>query len=1009
MKRPLGILVVLLIINASRVSAQICTGDFFFQTQTDSDQFIIDNPSCTEILGNVYIDMNLGPDPLMNLNGLQNITTITGQVYLYVHNSGIGVSLLGLSNLTSIIQLHVLGEGEPFSITGLDNIQDISYLYINASSVIDLHPFDNLSTIVALDIDFNVSSVTNPTMDFHNVFPNLETIEYALTIGMNSSQCDTLTGFNALTSLESLSIGQNSVLETSHFDGFHSLVQIEYGFHSNAWYTASISGFENLEFVEYLELSIYCLCELPEFSSLYNVGSINIFSHAYSFPDFPSLIVTNSDVLISGSTYTVGFINLETVHGDLTINPDPFQAEYELTDIMMDSLRIVDGQLSILGTNIDNLDFLANLETVGSAIDIMNNTNLTDCEIHYLCQQIPISPEMFTINNNGPGCSSLEQVQASCGSSFISGEVYFDLDCDGVFNNNDAYVPNPIILNENNSPVGGSNSSGYYITILNDNTTTTITPQGFPGFSTTPQTFTTSNAVESFTNVNFPLCPQSEIHNLSISVTNEQFRPGFYTWYTVYIHNYGIQSEDAIVTLTLTDMPGVSVNSATENGAFNGDTITWNVADIPALGVKWVSVYFHAEASTPLGQQLTTTVDVAINPSSIVDLDLSDNSLVTVNTVIGSYDPNDITVNIPAYDYAQLQVEETIPLDYTIRFQNTGTAEAVNVRVVNPIDEKLDLSTFELIQTSHAATLHFNENNELEWIFENIMLPDSNSNEEESHGFIQYRIRTQPGLIPQDIIESTAAIYFDFNEPIITNTATTEIYECPEALVITEEGNICEGFSLIALATYGWDNYNWTIDGTPSGTGLGITLENVVPGDYILICEATTEFCEASYSYTATIIDTPDAPIITQNGNTLTASGSGEFQWMYNEEDMMETGNTIEMISSGDYGVYVTNNGCSSPQTTGYYIFTSVEETLDLKSFVIIPNPMHHNSMVSMNAVIPNATLLITDLLGKKVKEINIHSTNIHLTNEGLESGVYFVSLKNEQEKVLKTLKLVVE
>ena len=55
------------------------------------------------------------------------------------------------------------------------------------------------------------------------------------------------------------------------------------------------------------------------------------------------------------------------------------------------------------------------------------------------------------------------------------------------------------------------------------------------------------------------------------------------------------------------------------------------------------------------------------------------------------------------------------------------------------------------------------------------MLPDSNCNEPCSHGYIQYRIERTNSNTPVTQIKNTAYIYFDFNEPIVTNTALNTI------------------------------------------------------------------------------------------------------------------------------------------------------------------------------------------------------------------------------------------
>ena len=61
--------------------------------------------------------------------------------------------------------------------------------------------------------------------------------------------------------------------------------------------------------------------------------------------------------------------------------------------------------------------------------------------------------------------------------------------------------------------------------------------------------------------------------------------------------------------------------------------------------------------------------------------------------------------------------------------------------------------------------------------FLNILLPDSNVNELKSHGLVSFRIKPQTTVAPNSIITNKAAIYFDYNAPVITNTAGTLIKE----------------------------------------------------------------------------------------------------------------------------------------------------------------------------------------------------------------------------------------
>ncbi len=143
---------------------------------------------------------------------------------------------------------------------------------------------------------------------------------------------------------------------------------------------------------------------------------------------------------------------------------------------------------------------------------------------------------------------------------------------------------------------------------------------------------------------------------------------------------------------------------------------------------------------------------------------------------VGSFDPND-KQGFPLGREAAHYIEANTDLEYKIRFQNTGTAPAVNIVVLDTISPHMDIATLELGAYSHPYKLELRPNNVLAFVFENIMLPDSTNNEPESHGFIQFRMKQEANLPIGTVIENSAAIYFDFNEPVITNIAFHQIAE----------------------------------------------------------------------------------------------------------------------------------------------------------------------------------------------------------------------------------------
>jgi len=136
---------------------------------------------------------------------------------------------------------------------------------------------------------------------------------------------------------------------------------------------------------------------------------------------------------------------------------------------------------------------------------------------------------------------------------------------------------------------------------------------------------------------------------------------------------------------------------------------------------------------------------------------------------IGSWDPNDIAVTPSGYK-EQHWVENNQTLHYRIRFQNTGSDTAFNIKILDTIPSELNLETFDLQGYSHRPIVSI-EDNLLRFDFNNIQLVDSVANEPLSHGFVSFQIEMMPDLVDDIVIENLADIYFDFNEPVRTNTS----------------------------------------------------------------------------------------------------------------------------------------------------------------------------------------------------------------------------------------------
>ncbi len=137
--------------------------------------------------------------------------------------------------------------------------------------------------------------------------------------------------------------------------------------------------------------------------------------------------------------------------------------------------------------------------------------------------------------------------------------------------------------------------------------------------------------------------------------------------------------------------------------------------------------------------------------------------------VVGSFDPNEKSATPTGYSADHI-IRANTGIEYTIQFQNTGTDTAFRVVVIDTLSPQLDFASLQAGVASHPYRLDVYEGGILQFVFDPILLPDSNVNEAASHGFVTFRIGQKAGLPAGTGINNHAAIYFDFNDPVITNT-----------------------------------------------------------------------------------------------------------------------------------------------------------------------------------------------------------------------------------------------
>jgi len=242
---------------------------------------------------------------------------------------------------------------------------------------------------------------------------------------------------------------------------------------------------------------------------------------------------------------------------------------------------------------------------------------------------------------------------------------------------------------------------------------------------------------------------------------------------------------------------------ATTPASVSGDTIIWSVSDFSLSDpLKDYNILVTVSTAATIGDSVCAQLDI-FSPAG--DNNPANNSISACYPVVNSFDPNEKYMTPSgAVDIAQQW------FSFTVFFQNTGNAPAENIYILDTLSQYLDATSFHFISSSHKVITQVLTGNVLRFNYHHIYLPDSNSNEPGSHGYVHFRVKRKPGLPVGITINNTAYIYFDYNPPIITNTVSA-ILTTPSAIQVTSLSRI-EVFpnptdGIVQIRTAGFEFY----------------------------------------------------------------------------------------------------------------------------------------------------------------------------------------------------------
>jgi hypothetical protein len=358
----------------------------------------------------------------------------------------------------------------------------------------------------------------------------------------------------------------------------------------------------------------------------------------------------------------------------------------------------------------------------------------------------------------------------------VCGKVYIDFNQDSVYNPllDEALSNVTIKITKTNTQqdfyTTTNNSGDYCIELTGGNYKIVPFCNNIYNETAFPDSIIINALSGSFMNNDFAITsPISGSNPEIIFYGTNQPRPG--TNYVIYegLVNRGLDSCSVQIELNYdTLLSFITSNPSPDSIDTVNHYISWQSGTIKAGKFKHLYAIFDLPSNTPLGTNLVNLGSLNIN-TGFLDYDTTNNNSYYVTTVVGSYDPNNKQVSPIGLDSIGAVGHDT-NLNYHINFQNVGTAPAYHIIVQDELDDDLDMNTIMLGNASHPYQFSTYERT-LTWTFQNINLPDSTSNESASHGFIEFSIKPIQGLPDGTEIENSANIYFDFNSPVVTNTA----------------------------------------------------------------------------------------------------------------------------------------------------------------------------------------------------------------------------------------------
>jgi len=748
--------------------------------------------------GNLEVTNN---ELLTDIQGLKNLKSV-GENLVIMDNKSL-VDLLGLTNLSTIGKnLKIESNRAIVSLAGLENLESIGndLLVINNSKLVDLSNLNKLNTVNGtLDIEKN-SRLTklswfknknsfngNLVIDNNNDLINLSDLENIVSIGGYLSIRENLmladiTGLKNLSTLGAgLSIYSNSRLTS--ISSLENLTEINGLLRVSG--NGSLTDLEGLQNITSIKSSLEIesnvdLLSLSVFKNLTSInGDLRIARNSLltTFEGLENINFISGELYIENNNSLVDITalkNLNSINGNLSLLYNRVLSELS----GLENLRLIDGNLEIIANDaLNSLLSLSNFNSLNGNVKIHDNPLLNSCSLQPICNYLA-SEGYRKIDDNAQGCNTELEILENCKDlAKIESRIFYDANQNKVQDGNEQLVPIDVVnLEPNNRNILQNPATGLGIQyVIPGNYVISIDEANITNwnFTTDSTSYHLSLKENDCKVVSFGCYPNQFISAMQSAINSSNIRCNDTIPFNLATKNLGTTNTEGVLWF--------NIDSAVVETQFvnQPDTVIlpnqygWFFSDLAPSRLlnKKVNLVIPGPPNFELGNSLIFESFVEFKDEN----GEQQSETFTYKTEVRcSYDPNDKLVNPQRFcDYVLFDENIT----YTIRFQNTGNDLAYKVSITDQIDSNLDLSTFNLIASSHIDSLQttITDDGLVTFEFNNINLPDSTTNLKGSQGYVSYSIKAKTGLPENTIIKNSSAIYFDYNPAIITNTVENDL------------------------------------------------------------------------------------------------------------------------------------------------------------------------------------------------------------------------------------------